>query len=191
MTAFKFGNASLISWDWESLSIFHFHLNIDMNESEIPNRQSTTSVIDGTRVQCWHGVERFRAWGPWTWSWVPKALTKAPPLAHNHTILVTTLQVLRPYGSAPGPQLRPRALPLSSLLVPLNALQCILWGHQTPPSATGIGISFVSCNHIWSPFEIGTTRIQTDISSIKQFKVEAEKTKVVAKFFIQDDPQVD
>ena len=138
-----------------------------MNESEIPNRQSTTSVIDGTRVQCWHGVERFRAWGPWTWSWVPKALTKAPPLAHNHTILVTTLQVLRPYGSAPGPQLRPRALPLSSLLVPLNALQCILWGHQTPPSATGIGISFVSCNHIWSPFEIGTTRIQTDISSKK------------------------
>ena len=162
-----------------------------MNESEIPNRQSTTSVIDGTRVQCWHGVERFRAWGPWTWSWVPKALTKAPPLAHNHTILVTTLQVLRPYGSAPGPQLRPRALPLSSLLVPLNALQCILWGHQTPPSATGIGISFVSCNHIWSPFEIGTTRIQTDISSKKQFKVEAEKTKIVAKFFNQYDPQVD
>ena len=122
---------------------------------------------------------------------MPKALTKAPPLAHNHTILVTTLQVLRPYGSASGPQLRPRALPLSSLLVPLNALQCILWGHQTPPSATGIGISFVSCNHIWSPFEIGTTRIQTDISSKKQFKVEAEKTKIVAKFFNQDDPQVD
>ena len=173
------------------MSIFHFPLNVDMNESEIPNRQSTTSVIDGTRVQCWHGVERFRAWGPWTWSWVPKALTKAPPLAHNHTILVTTLQVLRTYGSAPGPQLRPRALPLSSLLVPLNALQCILWGHQTPPSATGIGISFVSCNHIWSPFEIGTTRIQTDISSKKQFKVEAEKTKIVAKLFNQDDPQVD
>ena len=55
-------------------------------------------------------------------------------------------------------------------------------GASNTPSATGIGISFVSCNHIWSPFEIGTTRIQTDISSKKQFKVEAEKTKIVAKF---------
>ena len=53
--------------------------------------QSTTQVIDGPRVQCWHQGWEVSSLRRWTWSRVPQALTKDSPPALKHTILASTV----------------------------------------------------------------------------------------------------